>query len=160
MAVHLLAHTRLFKGAIGRSGACKSLKISNSCKTNPVDNRLLTPFSYQAEERTFWQAPEMYVRNSPFTHADKIEAPLLLIHGQEDPNPGTYCIQSERLFGALQGLGKRVRLVLLPHERHSYDALESVLHVVAEQDNFLTKYVSEPSEVVLGEDQRVKRARI
>lgn len=66
LTAHLLAHTRLFKGGIGRSGAY---------------NRTLTPFSYQSEERTFWQAPQMYLQNSPFTHADKIEAPLLLIHG-------------------------------------------------------------------------------
>lgn len=126
MTAHLLAHTRLFKAGIGRSGAY---------------NRTLTPFSYQAEERTFWQVPDVYMRNSPFTHADKIKDPLLLIHGSDDSNPGTHSLQTERLFGALQGLGKKARMVMLPHERHSYDALESVLHVVDEQDRFLEEHV-------------------
>ena len=123
------------------------------------DNRLLTPFSYQSEERTFWQAPETYLKNSPFTHANKIEAPLLLIHGQDDPNPGTHAFQSERLFAAMQGLGKKVRMVILPCERHSYDAEESVMHVVAEQDAFLMKYVHDKSMINGGENQ-VKRAKI
>jgi dipeptidyl aminopeptidase/acylaminoacyl peptidase len=126
MAVHLVAHTKLFKGAIARSGAY---------------NRSLTPFSYQNEQRTFWQVPEIYMRNSPFTHADKVSSPVLLIHGADDPNPGTHAMQTERMFAALQGLGKKVRSVVLPFERHSYDALESVLHVIAEQDMFLTKHV-------------------
>ena len=140
--------------------------ISNTNKC--PDNRLLTPFSYQAEERTFWQAPHVYLKNSPFTHADKIEAPLLLIHGNDDPNPGTHVFQTERLFAAMQGLGKRVRMVILPCERHSYDAMESVLHVVAEQDAFLHKYVVEaassqsedPQRKGDREEDRNKRAKI
>ena len=118
----------------------------------------MTPFSYQAEERTFWQAPHTYVKNSPFTHADKIQAPVLLIHGQDDPNPGTHAFQSERLFGALQGLGKKARLVILPGERHSYDAVESVMHVVAEQDAFLCKHVLgvAPYEESTRSDKRAK----
>jgi dipeptidyl aminopeptidase/acylaminoacyl peptidase len=84
---------------------------------------------------------------------------LLLIHGQDDPNPGTHAFQSERLFAALQGLGKRARLVLLPSERHSYDALESVLHVVAEQDMFLSKHVLGEADSTASVRER-KRARI
>ena len=78
---------------------------------------------------------------SPFAHVDKASAPLLLIHGGEDPNVGTHLIQSERLYAAMSGLGKHVRLVVLPHERHSYDAEESVLHCVWEQDTFLRTHV-------------------
>jgi len=100
----------------------------------------------------------VYLKNSPFTHANKIEAPLLLIHGNDDQNPGTHVIQTDRLFGAMQGLGKRVRMVILPNERHSYDALESVLHVVAEQDLFLQKHVL---DIAGGTDIKgVKRAKI
>lgn len=85
----------------------------------------------------------------------------MLIHGQDDPNPGTHSFQSERLFAALQGLGKQARLVVLPGERHSYDALESVMHVVAEQDMFLCKHVL--GEDVSGPDNHQnnnKRAKI
>lgn len=92
-------------------------------------------------ERNFWEASATYSAMSPFNHADKIEAPLLLIHSQADPNPGTYPMQSERLFAAIKGLGGQARLCLLPNEGHFYRARESILHVLAEQDAWLEKHV-------------------
>jgi dipeptidyl aminopeptidase/acylaminoacyl peptidase len=123
---NLLAHSRLFRAGIARSGAY---------------NRTLTPFGFQSEERTFWEAQPTYIEMSPFTHAAKIEDPLLMIHGMEDDNQGTYPVQSERLFAALKGLGKTARLVLLPHEAHGYRARESVLHMLYETERWLDKYV-------------------
>ena len=108
---------------------------------NGAYNRTLTPFGFQAEERSFWEAAETYGAMSPFFHADKIKSPLLLIHGEADPNPGTYPMQSERLFAAIKGLGGAARLVLLPNEGHFYRARETILHVLAEQDEWLEKHV-------------------
>ena len=76
---------------------------------------------------------------SPFTHADKINEPLLLIHGEADNNSGTFPIQSERLFQAIKGNGGKARLVMLPHESHGYRARESVLHVLAEMFDWAAK---------------------
>lgn len=126
MTANLLAHTDLFAAGIARSGAY---------------NRTLTPFGFQSEERTFWQAPEVYMSMSPFAHADKIKAPLLLIHGEADNNAGTYPMQSERLFNALKGHGATTRLVMLPHESHGYRACESILHMLWEMTNWLNQYV-------------------
>ena len=126
MTANLLAHTDLFRAGIARSGAY---------------NRTLTPFTFQAEDRTFWEAPETYIRMSPFMNANKINEPLLLIHGAADDNSGSFPIQSERLFQALKGLGGTVRLVMLPHEAHGYRARESLLHMLWEQDRWLDTYV-------------------
>ena len=126
MTANLLAHSDLFRAGIARSGAY---------------NRTLTPFSFQAEERTFWEAPQTYIEMSPFTHAEKINEPLLLIHGIDDNNQGTFPIQSERLFQAMKGLGGTVRLVMLPYEAHGYRARESVLHMMWEMDRWLETYV-------------------
>lgn len=126
MVANLLAHSDLFAAGIARSGAY---------------NRTLTPFGFQAEERTYWQAPEVYHRMSPFDYADKIKTPLLLIHGDADNNPGTFTLQSERLFQAVKGLGGKTRLVLLPMESHSYAARENLLHMLWEQDTWLGKYL-------------------
>lgn len=123
---NLLAHSNLFRTGIARSGAY---------------NRTLTPFGFQSEERDFWKAKNIYIDMSPFTFADKIDEPLLLIHGDADDNPGTYPIQSERLFEAMKGLGGKVRLVLLPAEAHGYRARESVLHMLWEQKEWLDKKV-------------------
>lgn len=122
MTAHLLAHTNLFAGGIARSGAY---------------NRTLTPFGFQAEERSFWEVPDTYIKLSPFVHADKINAPLLLIHGDEDSNSGTYPVQSKRLFAALNSLGKTARLCLLPYEDHSYAAEESILHMLWEMERWM-----------------------
>lgn len=126
MAANLLAHSELFCAGIARSGAY---------------NRTLTPFGFQSEERTLWEAPEVYAKMSPFNHADRLNEPLLLIHGQADSNPGTFTLQSERLFQAIRGLGGTARLVLLPGETHTYRARESILHVLYETNAWLEQYV-------------------
>jgi dipeptidyl aminopeptidase/acylaminoacyl peptidase len=129
MTANLLAHSDLFKAGIARSGAY---------------NRTLTPFGFQNEERTYWQAPEIYYKMSPFSFADKIKTPILLIHGEADNNSGTFPIQSERLFSALKGHGATVRFVLLPLESHGYAGRESVLHMFWEMNNWLNTYVKSP----------------
>jgi dipeptidyl aminopeptidase/acylaminoacyl peptidase len=126
MTANLLAHTDLFAAGIARSGAY---------------NRTLTPFGFQRERRSFWEAPGVYDQMSPFRFADRITAPLLLIHGERDANSGTYPIQSERLFQAIQANGGIARLVMLPHESHIYIARESVLHVLAEQFTWLDRWL-------------------
>ena len=118
MTANLLAHTDgLFAAGIARSGAY---------------NRTLTPFGFQSERRSYWEATDVYTKVSPFTWAHRIDEPILLIHGAADSNSGTFPIQSERLFEAIRGNGGRSRLVLLPHESHGYRARESVLHTLAE----------------------------
>lgn len=126
MTANLLAHTNLFKAGIARSGAY---------------NRSLTPFGFQNEERTYWEAPDLYAAMSPFSYADKIKTPLLLIHGEMDDNPGTFPIQSERLFNAVKGHGGTVRFVSLPYEAHGYRGKENLLHMLYEQNAWLEKYV-------------------
>ncbi|MEO9870550.1 S9 family peptidase [Ekhidna sp.] len=126
MVANLLSHSNLFAAGIARSGAY---------------NRTLTPFGFQREERSYWDAPEIYNTMSPFMHADKMKTPLLLIHGQADNNSGTYPMQSERYFNALKGLGGPARLVMLPKESHGYRAKESILHVLWEQDQWLEEHV-------------------
>ena len=128
MTANLLAHSDLFAAGIARSGAY---------------NRTLTPFGFQSEERTFWETPETYFKMSPFMHADKIKEPLLLIHGNADNNSGTYPMQSERFFAALKGHGATIRLVMLPHESHGYQARESIMHMLWEMTEWMEKHVKE-----------------
>ena len=126
MTANLLAHCDLFRAGIARSGAY---------------NRTLTPFGFQAERRTLWEAPEVYFRVSPFMHASRIDEPLLLVHGEIDNNSGTFPVQSQRLFQAIKGHGGTARLVMLPNESHGYRARESVLHTLAETIEWLDRHV-------------------
>jgi dipeptidyl aminopeptidase/acylaminoacyl peptidase len=126
MTANLLAHSNLFRAGIARSGAY---------------NRTLTPFGFQSERRTLWQAPEMYVKVSPFMFADKIKVPILLIHGEADNNSGTFPIQSDRMYRAIKGNGGSVRYVTLPDEAHGYSARESIEDVVWEMLTWFDKFV-------------------
>lgn len=126
MTANLMTHTKLFKAGIARSGAY---------------NRTLTPFGFQAETRTYWEAPEVYNTMSPFMYADQLHGALLIIHGEMDNNTGTFPVQSERLFSALQGHGAITRYVVLPYESHGYAARENILHLLYETDQWLNTYV-------------------
>ena len=135
MVANLLAHSDLFAAGIARSGAY---------------NRSLTPFGFQGEERDFWEAQDVYATVSPFFHAEKIDEPMLMIHGMEDNNSGTYPMQSERMFDALKGLGARARLVMLPYESHGYRARASLLHMLWEQQQWLARYLAGDDEPAAG----------
>lgn len=123
---NLLAHSDLFKAGVAESGAY---------------NRTLTPFGFQNERRTFWEDTALYLRMMPFTYADSINEPILLIHGMADNNSGTFPIQSERMFMALKGLGATVEYVQLPYEAHGYAAKENIEDVIAREIAWFDRYV-------------------
>lgn len=141
MTANLLAHSDLFRAGIARSGAY---------------NRTLTPFGFQSERRTLWEAPELYIKVSPFMNADKVNEPLLLIHGEADNNSGTFPIQSERLYQAVRGTGGTVRLVILPLESHGYTARESTEHTLYEMISWFDKYVKNAAPRGRREDKAEK----
>ena len=128
MTANLLAHSELFRAGIARSGAY---------------NRTLTPFGFQSEERTLWEAPETYLNMSPFMSADKLKTPILLIHGEADDNSGTFPIQSERMYQAVRGNGGTVRLVMLPEEAHGYAARETIEHVLYEMVSWMERFAKD-----------------
>ena len=122
----LLAHTDYFLGAISKSGAY---------------NRTLTPLGFQREQRNLWQAPELYQRLSPLFQADQINEPVLLIHGEQDQNPGTAVLQSRMMYQALLANGVTTRLVLLPHEQHNYRIKENLATVLKHQRDWIDTYL-------------------
>jgi len=126
MTANLLAHTNLFRAGVATSGSY---------------NKTFTPFGFQNERRTVWQAQDVYLKASPFFYADKIKLPLLLIHGEDDANPGTQPFQSIKLYEAIRGNGGTTRLVMLPHEPHWYTALESNEQLVYEMLSWFDRYV-------------------
>lgn len=126
MTANLLAHTDLFRAGAATSGAY---------------NKTLVPFGFQNERRSVWQAQDVYLKVSPFFFADKLKQPLLIVHGEDDANPGTPAQESTRLYEAIRGNGGTARLVMLPHEPHWYAAMESNEQLVAELVRWFDKYV-------------------
>jgi len=126
MTVNLVAHSDLFRAGVATSGSY---------------NKTLTPFGFQNERRSVWEAPDVYRKVSPFFSADSIKTPLLIIHGADDANPGTTPLQASKLFEAIRGNGGTTRLVLLPHEPHWYSAMESQEQLIFEMVRWFDKYV-------------------
>ena len=141
MVANLLSHSNLFAAGIARSGAY---------------NRTLTPFGFQSESRSYWEAPEVYYTMSPFMHAEKMKTPLLLVHGKADNNSGTYPLQSERYYNALKGLGATTRLVMFPKESHGYRAKETILHLIWEQDQWLERHVKNKKKDLIKQEIKPK----
>jgi len=126
MTANLVAHSDLFRAGVATSGSY---------------NKTLTPFGFQNERRSVWEASDVYLKVSPFFSADKLKTPLLIMHGAEDANPGTTPIQSHKLYEAIRGNGGVTRLVILPHEPHWYTAMESNEQLVYEMLRWFDKYV-------------------
>ncbi|HMB73611.1 MAG TPA: prolyl oligopeptidase family serine peptidase, partial [Gammaproteobacteria bacterium] len=133
MVANLLAHSELFGAGIAMSGAY---------------NRTLTPFGFQTERRTLWEAPETYLAMSPFLYSHQIDAPLLLIHGLNDDNAGTSPLQSTQFYSAIRGNGGDVELLLLPWEGHSYRARKSVLDAAATMLAWFDRHLGPLTELV------------
>ncbi|HEY8051248.1 MAG TPA: prolyl oligopeptidase family serine peptidase [Steroidobacteraceae bacterium] len=126
MTVNLVAHSDLFRAGVATSGSY---------------NKTLTPFGFQNERRSVWEAPDVYLKVSPFFVADKLKTPLLIVHGADDANPGTTPIQASKLYEAIRGNGGTARLVMLPHEPHWYTAMESNEQLIYEMLRWFDKYV-------------------
>ena len=132
MTANLLAHSDLFRAGVATSGSY---------------NKTLTPFGFQSERRSVWEAPDVYQKVSPFFYADKMKTPLLIVHGADDANPGTTPLQANKLFEAIRGNGGTTRLVMLPHEPHWYTSMESNEQLVYEMVRWFDKYVKNASAV-------------
>ncbi len=135
MTVNLLAHSKLFRAGVATSGSY---------------NKTLTPFGFQNERRSVWDAQSVYLKVSPFFFADKLKLPLLLVHGAEDANPGTTPLQASKLYEAVRGNGGTTRLVMLPHEPHWYSAMESNEQLVFEMVRWFDKYVKNAAPAATG----------
>jgi dipeptidyl aminopeptidase/acylaminoacyl peptidase len=128
MTANLVAHSDLFRAGVATSGSF---------------NKTLTPFGFQNERRSVWEATDVYLKVSPFFVADKMKTPLLIMHGAEDANPGTTPLQAHKLYEAIRGNGGTARLVMLPHEPHWYTAMESNEQEVYEMLRWFDKYVKD-----------------
>jgi len=126
MTANLVAHSDLFRAGVATSGSY---------------NKTLTPFGFQSERRSVWEAPDVYQKVSTFFYADKIKTPLLIVHGADDANPGTTPLQASKLYEAIRGNGGTTRLVMLPHEPHWYASMESNEQLVYEMLRWFDKYV-------------------
>ena len=135
---NILANSPYFKAGIAGDGAY---------------NRSLTPAGFQAERRSIWEAPQTYIEMSPFFKADQMNTPLLMYHGGDDNNTGTFPIQSERFIQALTTLGKLAVLYVYPYESHTPRAIENKLDMWARFIGWFHKHVKGAGTDLIGLDE-------
>ncbi len=125
---------------------CWRTRISSGWASRAAGRTIasLTPFGFQAETRTFWEVPQIYEKMSPFWYAQKINEPILLIHGEADNNSGhvSHPVGTSATWRS-RAMGATARYVTLPHESHGYVARESLLHTVAEMLNWADRYLKQ-----------------
>jgi dipeptidyl aminopeptidase/acylaminoacyl peptidase len=86
-----------------------------------------------------WAEPDRYRENSAILRADKVETPLLLIHGDLDFVP---IQQAEEFFTALFRQDKRARLLRYAGEGHTIADRENVLDLWRRMEMWLTETMS------------------
>ena len=129
--VNAMTHTPYFKAGIAGDG---------------MYNRTLTPFNFQNERRTLWEAKDTYLEMSPFLAADRLSGALLMYHSLEDQNVGTDPISSIRMMQALEGMGKTASLYMYPYEDHGPATRESDLDQWARWLAWFDIYVKNPQK--------------
>jgi dipeptidyl aminopeptidase/acylaminoacyl peptidase len=72
---------------------------------------------------TPWKIPQVYYELSATSHVAKVEAPVLLLHGEED----ALCQNAPALYTAyLRGAGKEVEFVLYRGAGHSLNKVSQI----------------------------------
>jgi len=66
----------------------------------------------------YWNNLKIYLERSPFYYVKNIKTPVLIMHGDEDPN--TFISNSKEMYQALKHLGKTVEFVRYPREEHGF----------------------------------------
>lgn len=84
---------------------------------------------------------DLYERNSPVSHADKVKAPLLIFQGLDDRRVPPR--QSEEMVEAMQKAGKHVEYVEYAGEGHGWRMVDTVRDYLTKMEGFLQKYVIE-----------------
>jgi dipeptidyl aminopeptidase/acylaminoacyl peptidase len=110
MTMHLQTKTDLFAAAVSHAGI-------SSISSYWGEGYWGYSYSSAASADSYpWNNHDLYVKQSPLFSADKINTPLLLLHGTSDTNvpPG----ESIQMYTALKILGKPVELVQVRGEDH------------------------------------------
>lgn len=67
--------------------------------------------------KTIWEAPELYIENSPLFHLPKVETPLLIMHNDDDGAVPWY--QGIELFTGMKRLGKTAWMLNYNGDKHN-----------------------------------------
>lgn len=102
---------------------------------------------HRSEEYGFLEDDrEMLERISPLNHVDEITAPLMVIHGRNDPRVPLF--EAEQIIQALQDRERTVRLRVFDDEGHGLSKRENRISGYAEAAAFLLEHLSATAPMV------------
>jgi len=122
---YLVTHTNIFAAAMSSSGFSNLISWYGSVA--PGQGFSLQHFGEVGQTRigyTLWQNPDLYIKNSPIFHADKVTTPLLMMNNREDGI--VPFAQGVEFFTALRRLGKKVWMLQYDGGAHSVYNKEAV----------------------------------
>lgn len=115
---YLVTRTNMFKAAGAGAPVSNMFSAYGGIRW---DSGMSRQFQYeQTQSRigaTIWEAPDLYIENSPIFFADKVETPLLIMHNDKDGAVPWY--QGIEYFMALRRLGKPVWMLQYNNEAHN-----------------------------------------
>ncbi|RHU22070.1 S9 family peptidase [Parabacteroides sp. TM07-1AC] len=110
MTQYLQTKTDIFAAAISHAGISDITSYWGEGYWGYSYSSLATANSYP------WNARDIYVEQSPLFHADKINTPLLFLHGSVDTNVPVG--ESIQMFTALKLLGKETAFIQVTGQNH------------------------------------------
>lgn len=89
--------------------------------------------------RTLWEAPSLYIANSPVFYADRVHTPLLIMHNDDDGAVPWY--QGIEMFMALRRLGKPVWMLQYNGEAHNLKERRNRKDITRRLQQFFDHYL-------------------
>lgn len=89
--------------------------------------------------RNLWDAPELYIANSPVFHADRVNTPLLIMHNDADGAVPWY--QGIEMFMALRRLQKPVWMLQYNGESHNLKERRNRKDITVRLQQFFDHYL-------------------
>lgn len=126
MAMEVAVRSTRYRSYVASAGLYDMIgmwgETSPSARTQPEDRMLYRMTQAFVESgqglmgTTPWEAPDLYLANSPFMRAGEVSAPVLLLTADMDFVPMS---QTEMMFSALYREGKTARMVTYWGEHHA-----------------------------------------
>lgn len=113
----IITKTSLFKAAVACSGiydlgGAHGYLLEDGC----FYLRRFIEFEYFGMGHSPWDNLERYIKSSPYYQADKIETPILILHGGSER--ALPACEAEKFFAALERLNKTAELAIYEEEDH------------------------------------------
>jgi dipeptidyl aminopeptidase/acylaminoacyl peptidase len=126
-------HPNVFKAAIELFGVVDRATFNERTNWNSAI-RWMRKMGGTPEEK-----PEVYRKANVLADVPKITAPLLIMHGEDDPQVPPY--ESQQFVAALKKAGKTYVYFTYPKELHGFSQKEHRLDAWEKQEAFLNRYL-------------------